>query len=113
MRNCPKRVFLATLGVLTPLIINTSAFSAGPRQTEVPPETLSKPIPAPVEYRFSRDVGAGRLVRAQEGKEGKVVRTYELKRTNGKVTGKEILSEIRIEPEPTILLMGRAGWQRS
>lgn len=114
MRNCPLRVTSLVLLGLTANVLVIPAVASRPRQSETTPTgdtiTVTKAIPAPVEYRFSRNVGAGRLVKVAPGKPGKVVRTYEVTRKDGKIVKKEMVSEVRVDAEPIVFNMGRAGW---
>jgi len=64
-------------------------------------------------YTFSRSVGAGRLVKASSGKVGLVKRTYRLITKGNKTIGKELVKEQRVEAEPIVFYIGRAGWQTS
>jgi 3D (Asp-Asp-Asp) domain-containing protein len=66
-------------------------------------------IPSPVRFEVSRNVGAGRVVRSQEGSPGTDQKTYRVIFKDGKPVGKELLNEKVTEPKPTILLIGKAG----
>jgi len=97
------------------LLCSISAFAAKKQDEKKAVETKveTKQIPSTVEYQFSRLVGPGRLQKAQDGKPGEVRRTYEIIRKDGKASGKKLIKEERIEPQPTVFLMGKAGYQTS
>src|SRR6185436_2335045 len=63
--------------------------------------------------QFSREVGRGRLVKAQDGKPGTVKRTYRIILRDGKPVGKELIKEERSEAANTTYLMGRDGYPTS
>src|SRR5262249_27622855 len=69
--------------------------------------------PSFVQYQMSRSVGAGRLVKAHEGRPGSIKRTYRVELLDKKQVSKELLKEERREPEPTVFLIGRAGYSAS
>ena len=105
MRNCSQKVSIAL--ILTGFA--AVAFAGGKRQTEIQVETHSEKIQAGVQYEFSRNLRPGRLVRAQEGIDGIVKRTYRITYTNGKPVEKELITETRRDPRATLFLMGRGG----
>lgn len=130
LRNCPQVMSASIAPVLCALI----AQIGGPSETSVdiketgkaavaapvtaPGErtetkVVSKEIPAPVVYQFSRSVGPGRLVKAAKGSPGFVKRTYRVTFRNEKPVGKILLKEERKEPEPARFLMGRDGYRPS
>jgi len=76
-------------------------------------ETHEDTVRPGVRYEFSRSVGAGRLVRAQEGRDGVVRRTYRVTYKDGEPVAKELLKTERISAEPTLFLMGKAGFPAS
>ena len=111
MRNCSHIVSALVLALASSI-----AAYAGVRQEEnkaVETKVETKEIPSTVEYQLSRLVGAGRIQKAQIGKPGEVRRTYEVIRKDGKPVGKKLIKEERIEPTPTIILMGKAGFATS
>jgi 3D (Asp-Asp-Asp) domain-containing protein len=110
MRNCSQKVSI----VLALLTVATMAMAGGKGQKiETQVETHTDRIPAGVRYEFSRTVRAGRLVKAQDGREGFVKRTFRITYKDGKPVGKELLKEERQEAQPTLMLMSRSGWQTS
>jgi 3D (Asp-Asp-Asp) domain-containing protein len=112
MRNCSLIVSVVCLLLASPI---TAFAGKGQGQSERKIETRveSKSIPSEVRYEFSRTVGSGRLVKAQDGKPGEVRRTYEIIYKGSKAVGKKLIKEERVEPTPTLYLMGKAGFQPS
>jgi 3D (Asp-Asp-Asp) domain-containing protein len=109
MRNCSHLVSAICLAVA----LSIGAFAvAGQTEERKTVETRveSKSIPSTVEYQFSRLVGPGRIQKAEDGQPGEVRRTYEIIRKDGKAVGKKLIKEERIEPKPTLFLMGKAGY---
>lgn len=110
MRNCSHKV--STVWAL--LTVATMAMAGGQgSKTKTQVETRTEKIPAGARYEFSRTVRAGRLVKAQDGREGSIKRTFRITYKNGKAVGKELLKEERTEPTPALFWMSRAGWQTS
>src|SRR6266550_4644277 len=110
MRNCSLFVSVVCL-----LLVSSAAVPAGRRQGQSERKNTvveSKSIPAEVKYEFSREVGPGRLLKAQDGKAGEVRRTYEIIHT-GKAVERKLIKEERVEPKPAVFLMGRAGFKPS
>jgi 3D (Asp-Asp-Asp) domain-containing protein len=109
MRNCSLRV-----SVCLALTATLSGFSgAGEEKLETRVEVKQASIKPSIRYEFSRQVGSGRLVKAQDGQQGSVKKTYRVTYKNGKPVSKELLKEERTEAEPTLYLMGRSGWTTS
>jgi 3D (Asp-Asp-Asp) domain-containing protein len=94
------------------LALNAIALAGGHRQQKDNVETRveTKTLPSTVRYEFSRTVGAGRLVKAQEGKSGYIKRTFKVTVQNGKVVDRDLVKEERSEAVPTVFLMGKAGY---
>lgn len=69
-----------------------------------------KKIPSKIVYELSRQVGRGRLVKAKQGKDGEVKRTYRVFFKDGKPYKKELIDTERVEAQPTLILMGKAGY---
>jgi 3D (Asp-Asp-Asp) domain-containing protein len=86
---------------------------AGQEKLETRVEVREKTIPSVVRYEFSRSVGSGRLVKAQDGQPGSLKQTYRITYRGGKPLSKELLKEERTEAEPTLFLMGRGGFTSS
>ncbi|MFO0044122.1 MAG: G5 domain-containing protein, partial [Armatimonadota bacterium] len=75
--------------------------------------TEKKVIKAETSFEFSRSVGLGRIVKKQDGKDGLVTRTYQLIKKDGKVVGKELVREERIEAIDTTYHVGKGGYNTS
>ncbi len=118
MRNCPLRVINLSLGLAALAAaggarqLSSSTPKSEPK-TQPQLKVVTKTIPSSVRYEFSRTVGRGRLVKKQDGAPGSLTRTYRLIERNGQVVGKELLKEERVEPKPTLYLMGKTGWETS
>jgi 3D (Asp-Asp-Asp) domain-containing protein len=114
MRNCSHKVGAILLVLVTGI---AGAYAGRIKQLEDRTETrvVSIPIPAPVQYQVTREVGAGRLVKAQTGTPGAIIRTYEVTFENGKPVSKHEVKEEKADPTPTIFYIGKAGngWQPS
>ena len=106
MRDCARSGI-----VLAILAIAGTAFARGRDGTETKTENRveRKEIPNAVEYIFSRLVRPGRLVKAQAGKPGQVIRTYRVTLSQGKVVSKDLVKVERIEPTTTRFLMAPSG----
>ncbi|HTQ11582.1 MAG TPA: 3D domain-containing protein [Fimbriimonadaceae bacterium] len=72
-----------------------------------------KSIQPKVTYEFDRNVGRGRLVKAQDGAPGAVKRTYQVIYKNGKPVGKELIKEEVSLPRDKTYLMSRDGYPTS
>lgn len=109
MRNCSHKV-----SMIFALLTVTAFAAAGGQAKKVDArvETRVERIEAPVRYEFSRTVRTGRVVKAQDGRDGFVKRTYRITEKNGKSV-KELVKEERREAEPTLMLMSRSGYQTS
>jgi 3D (Asp-Asp-Asp) domain-containing protein len=110
MRNCSQKV--STVGTLL-LAFAGTAFGAKEAKTETQVETRVSKIKPEIRYEFSRTVRAGRLVKAQDGKEGFIKRIFRITYKNGKAVDKELLKEERREAQPALFLMSRSGFQTS
>ncbi len=108
MRNCSLRV-----SMISALCVSAAIAGAGLEKLETRVETREMVIKPVIRYEFSRSVGPGRLVKAQEGQTGSVKRTYRITYRNGKPIEKELLKEERTEAEPTLFMMGRGGYGAS
>lgn len=113
MRNCSHKVG----AILLVLVAFTGAYANRIQKQDDGGEirVVSIPIPAPVQYELTREVGAGRLVKAHEGEPGAVIRTYQVIIQDGKPVGKKEIKEERKDPTPTVFYIGKAGngWQPS
>lgn len=111
MRNCSPIVSALVLAVVSSFGAVAIASEDNNQAVEIRVE--SKPIPTTVEYQFSRLVGPGRIQKENPGKPGEVRRTYQVIRKNGKPVAKKLIKEERIEPTPTLFLMGKSGYTTS
>lgn len=110
MRNCSHKV--STVWAL--LTVATMAMAGGKgSKIEYRTETRTAKIAPGVRYEFSRTVRAGRLVKAQDGREGLDKKTFRITYRDGQPVGKELIKEERKEAQPALFLMNRAGWQTS
>lgn len=110
MRNCSQRVSLLLVGFAIAMI----AFAKPEEQLEKV-ETVSetKVLKADTVYEFSRSVGLGRIKTAVEGKNGSITKIFRLIKKEGKVVGKELVREERIEPVNKKIFLGRGGYTPS
>lgn len=111
MRNCSPIVSALVLAVVSSFGAIAVASEDNNQAVEIRVET--KAIPTTVKYQFSRLVGPGRIQKSNPGKPGEVRRTYQVIRKNGKPVAKKLIKEERIEPTPTLFLMGKAGYASS
>lgn len=111
MRNCSLSV---SMGLL--FFAFASIAFAGKKQDDTKKGAIKVEkgsIQPGVTYRFDREVGRGRLVKAQEGKPGTVKRTYKVIYRDGKPVGKELIKEERSVAKDETFLMGKAGYPTS
>jgi 3D (Asp-Asp-Asp) domain-containing protein len=109
MRNCSQKVSM----FIAVLCIASIANAAGRRENKELVEVKSTPIKAAIRYEFSRSVRAGQLVKAQEGHDGVLKRTYKVEYENGRRVKAELANEERVEAVPTLYLMNRSGFSVS
>lgn len=110
MRDCAKTAWAVGLSLAIGMIA-MAAPSAPQPKTETRVER--KEIPYEVRYEFSRAVGAGRLVKVQDGRPGELVREYRIVRQNNGAAERKLVRERRVEPIPAVYHMGRAGYVAS
>lgn len=72
-----------------------------------------KTIPYETKYELSRTVGAGRLVKREDGVNGEIVRTYAVEYRDGRPAAKRLVKTERVEPKPALFLIGRHGFTAS
>jgi 3D (Asp-Asp-Asp) domain-containing protein len=106
MCNCTQRVSLLIIG------LGIAASNSVAALKQEGPETVSetKSLKFETVYEFNRGVGFGRVVKAQTGKEGSITKVFKLVKKDGKVVGKELMREERIEPKNTIFHLGKGGY---
>lgn len=116
MRNCPLRVSIISTGVAAFAVAGgvqqLPEGSKSPSRAKRETRTTTKVIPSTVRYEFDRDMRPGSLIRRKAGSQGRVTRTYAVIYKNGKAV-KDLISEERVEPEPTLYAMGRATYRTS
>lgn len=110
MRNCSQKVSIAW-ALLTAATMAHAGRQESETQTQI--ETHTQRIESGVRYEFSRTVRPGRLVKAQEGRDGTVKKTYRITYKDHKPVAKELVKEERTEAQPTLFLMSRSGFQTS
>lgn len=110
MRDCAIKAWAVGLALAIGTIA-AGAPSAPKPKTETRVER--KEIPYEVRYEFSRAVGAGRLVKVQDGKPGELVRVFRIERKENGAVEKKLVREQRVEPIPAVYHMGRAGYVAS
>lgn len=111
MRNCSLSVSICLLFFALAGFATATKKQDDTKDWET--KVVKKALPPHVVYQFSREVGRGRLVKAQTGKPGAVKLTYRIISRDGKPVGKELIKEERSEPTNTIYLMGRSGYPSS
>lgn len=108
MRNCSHKVSAVTV-IFCAATVSAVAQKKPEIKSQV--ETRVEKLSFPVTYQFSRSVRTGRLVKAQEGREGVLKRTFRITYKDGKPVGKELLKVDKREPVPAVFLMSRSGFQ--
>jgi 3D (Asp-Asp-Asp) domain-containing protein len=112
MRNCSQRVSLLLTGLA--IAINAIAVPTG-REEEKAPETVSetKVLKADTVYEFSRSIGVGRIVKVKDGKDGSVTKVFKVIKKDGKIVGKELIREERVDAVPNTFHLGKGGYTAS
>lgn len=108
MRNCSHKVSAVTVLACT---FAVSAYAQKAPKIETQVETRISKVEFPVKYQFSRTVRTGRLVKAQEGRDGFLKRTFRVTYKDGKPVNAELLKVEKRAPVPKVLLMSRAGFK--
>lgn len=108
MRNYAQRVQVTIIGILA--AISMSGF-----KQEEKPELVSEitVVKSETVYQISRSIGIGRVMKAKVGNDGTITKFYRLIRKDGKVVGKDLVREERIEMTPTVYYMGKGGYTPS
>jgi len=110
MRNCSQKVSIV-LALISAATMAIAGREEPKIETQV--ETRVVKVKPGVRYEFSRTVRAGRLVKAQDGREGLVKKTFRITYKDGKPVQRELLKEERQEAQPAVMLMSRSGFQTS
>jgi len=76
-------------------------------------KVVSKKINPSADYKFSRLVHRGQLIKEKSGKSGTDKKTYTLHYSHGKVVSKHLIKDERVEPINAVYLMGRYGYTPS
>lgn len=107
MMNSKAPVLLASMLVIA---ISAQARQEEPKTTSTETKTVEKQIPFKTEYRFDRQLAAGRMKVAQPGVNGKLVTTILItKNLDGKEISRQVINTETIEPTKEIIGMGRQG----
>jgi 3D (Asp-Asp-Asp) domain-containing protein len=108
MCNYAQRVQLtAGVGIIALMLV-------GFKRNEEKPETVTEKtvLKSDVNYEFSRSVGAGRIVKKQEGKDGSITKVFRVVKKDGKAI-KELIREERIDAVHTLYHLGKGGYNPS
>lgn len=109
MRNCS--LIVSTVAVLM-AIAQVGVAKQGPLiETQV--EVRVHKIPAPVRYEFSRNVRPGGIIKASDGKDGAILKSFRVTYKDHEPVGLKLLKEERREPVPKLYLVSRSGFQTS
>lgn len=100
-----RRFALAIVAVSALSLITTVSALQANQETKIVVETET--VPYAVKYVFDRDMGAGRIKKAQFGVDGKIVREFAVAFKDGKETGRVLVKEERTEPVPAVFHMGK------
>jgi 3D (Asp-Asp-Asp) domain-containing protein len=111
MRNCSLRVS-ATL-VMFVCALGAHAGGRGSEICRVETRVVSTSIPFNVHYEFSRLVGPGRCIKARNGKDGSITKTYNVYFVDGHPIGKALAYTEKTPPVDAIYQMGRSGFETS
>ena len=109
MRNCSQIVSMFTAVLCFASIAN----AAGRHDNQEQVEVKATAIKAPIRYEFSRSVRSGQVVKAQEGHDGVLKRTFSVTYHDGHQIKAEMTGEQRIDPVPTLYLINRSGFATS
>ena len=109
MRNYSQKVSITILGLSLAMFA-----TAGTKKNEVTESvTETKVLKADVIYEFSRSVGLGRIVKANEGKDGSVTKVYKVTKKDGKVVSKDLIREEKVPAVNAKFHIGNGGYQSS
>jgi 3D (Asp-Asp-Asp) domain-containing protein len=106
-----RQAFMALFTAIAVLVAGVSAAEEG--RGNVTTRVEVEKIPYSVHYEFSRNVGAGRVVKIRNGADGEIRRTFEVTLRDGKAVGRKLVSTDRTEPVDAVFHMGREGLQAS
>lgn len=89
------------------------AVAGQPKEEGIETISETKALKSDTVYEFSRQVGLGRIVKVRDGKDGSITKVFKLKKQDGKIIGKELVREERIEAVPTTYRLGNGGYNVS
>jgi 3D (Asp-Asp-Asp) domain-containing protein len=109
MRNYSQKVSI------TILVLSLAIFAtAGAKRNEVTESvTQTSVIKADVIYEFSRSVGLGRIVKANDGKDGSVKKVYKVTKKDGKIVSKDLIREEKVPAVNAKFHIGSGGYHSS
>src|ERR1700709_2752349 len=109
MRNYSQKVSITILGLSLAMFA-----TAGTKKNEVTESvTETSVIKSDVIYEFSRSVGLGRIVKANDGKDGSITKVYKVTKIDGKVVSKDLVREEKVPAVNTTFHIGNGGYQSS
>ena len=109
MRNYSQKVSITILGLSLAMFA-----TAGTKRNEVTESvTQTSVIKADVIYEFSRSVGLGRIVKANDGKDGSVTKVFKVTKVDGKVVSKDLIREEKVPAVNAKFHIGSGGYQSS
>jgi 3D (Asp-Asp-Asp) domain-containing protein len=109
MHNSPQRVCLLLVG----LAIAMFAFAGQPKEEGIETISETKTLKSDTVYEFSRQVGLGRIVKVRDGKNGSITKFFKLLKKDGKIVGKELIREEKVDAVPTTYRLGNGGYNAS
>ena len=104
-------LFAAMMATLATFSVAAQTGTTNKTESDTRVETTS--IPFKVTYETSRTVSAGRMVHAQPGKPGEIIKTYTVNFKDGKPVSKTLVSTKKVDPVDELVLMGKEGFVTS
>ncbi len=89
------------------------AFAGQPKEEGIETISETKSLKSETVYEFSRQVGLGRMVKVRDGKDGSITKVFKLVKKEGKIVGKELIREEKIDAVPTTYRLGNGGYNAS
>jgi 3D (Asp-Asp-Asp) domain-containing protein len=109
MHNSPQRVSLLLVGLVCAMF----AYAGQPKEEGIETISETKSLKSDTVYEFSRLVGLGRIVKVRDGKDGSITKVFKLLKKEGKIVGKELIREEKIDAVPTTYRLGNGGYNAS
>jgi hypothetical protein len=109
MHNSPQRVSLLLVGLVGVMF----AYAGQPKEEGIQTISETKSLKSDTVYEFSRLVGLGRIVKVRDGKDGSITKVFKLLKKEGKIVGKELIREEKIDAVPTTYRLGNGGYNAS